>query len=133
MPESNLEVARKAFEIFDPRGVEEMLASCPEDGVWYPFPEWVEEREYRGHDGIRRLIAVWTETFDEYTAIPEDFRDAGDVIVVLGEQRGVIRGSTVEMSQPLGAVCSDFRDGKIGTIRFFQTWKEALDAAGLPG
>ena len=35
--------------------------------------------------------------------------------------------------QPMGSVAWDFRGGKIGKARFFPSWEEALEAAGLSG
>jgi hypothetical protein len=46
---------------------------------------------------------------------------------------GQIKGSSTPVSQPLGLVAWDFRDGKIRKVRFFPTWDAALEAAhGYP-
>jgi hypothetical protein len=44
---------------------------------------------------------------------------------------GKAKGSGVPIAQPLGWICSDFRDGQIGEVRFFLTWEETLEAAGF--
>jgi ketosteroid isomerase-like protein len=131
MSRENVELVRFAFEEFAQGGVERMLAFFPEDGVMYPYPEWVEASEYRGEDGMRAITSVWTDNFDDYAIAPEEIRDLGDCVLVLGEQTGRIKGSGVPIRQPIGMVLSDFRDGKIGEGRFFLTWKQALEAAGL--
>jgi hypothetical protein len=37
----------------------------------------------------------------------------------------------VLVEQPLASISWDFRDGKIGKVRWFPSWEEALEAAGL--
>jgi hypothetical protein len=61
-----------------------------------------------------------------------EVRRVGDRVVVLGETVGRIKGSGVPIRQPIGTVYSDFRDGRIGEGRNFLTWREALEAVGLP-
>ena len=131
MSQENLEIAKRAYETFAAGGVEASLPYFAPDVVAYPFPEWLEESEYRGHDGLRALIAVWTDNFDEFEFHNQGFREVGDSVLVLGETAGKIKGSGVPIRQPLGVVYSDFRDGMIGKTRNFLTWRQALDAVGL--
>ena len=44
---------------------------------------------------------------------------------------GRIKGSAAPIHERYAVVCSDFRDGTFGEVRFFQTWRQALDAVGL--
>jgi hypothetical protein len=44
---------------------------------------------------------------------------------------GRIKHSGTEVSQRIGFVVSGFRDGTFGEVRAFQSWPEALKAAGL--
>ena len=60
-----------------------------------------------------------------------ELRDAGDAVVALIEHGGRIKGTDTPLRQPMGIVYSDFRGEQIGKARFFQTWPEALEAAGL--
>ncbi len=131
MSEENVEIAKRAYDTFAAGGIEAALPCFAPDVVAYPFPEWVEDSEYRGHDGLRALIAVWTDNFDEFEFRNAEFREAGDSVLVLGETAGRIKGSGVPIRQPLGVVYSDFRDGMIGRTRNFLTWRQALEAAGL--
>jgi ketosteroid isomerase-like protein len=131
MSEENVEIVRRTFEQLEKGGVEAALRFLASDVVLYPFPEWVEASEYRGHDGIRRVLAVWTENFDDFTMELQELRDTGDRVVALYEQSGRIKGSGVRVRQPVGGVFGDFRDERIGEASFFQTWDEALEAAGL--
>ena len=131
MSQENVEIAMRAYDTFAAGGIDAALPYFAPDVVAYPFPEWLEESEYRGHDGLRALIAVWTDNFDEFEFHNQGFREVGDSVLVLGETAGKIKGSGVPIRQPLGVVYSDFRDGMIGKTRNFLTWRQALDAVGL--
>ena len=131
MSEDNVEIAKLAYERFAAGGIDAALSSFADDVVAYPFPEWIEQSEYRGHDGMRALIAVWTDNFDEFEFQNHEIREVGESVVILGETAGRIKDSGVPIQQPLGVVYSDFRDGRIGMARNFLTWRQALDAIGL--
>ena len=131
MSEENVEVAKLVYEKFAAGGVEAALPCFAQDVVAYPFPEWIEQSEYRGHDGLRALIAVWTDNFDEFELHTHEVREVGDSVLILGETAGRIKDSGVPIRQPLGVVYSDFRDGKIGKSHNFLTWRQALNAVGL--
>jgi hypothetical protein len=60
-----------------------------------------------------------------------EVREAGNEVVALIEHGGKIKRTDVPLRQPMGIVASDFRNGRVGSLRFFQTWEEALEAAGL--
>jgi ketosteroid isomerase-like protein len=132
MSQENVEIVGGIIEAWNTGGLDAMLWFLPEDVVWYPFPEWPDGAEARnGHDGVRELMDAWTDSFDEWTTDAQEIRDLGDHVLVLGAIAGRIKGSGVPIRQPLGYVCSDFRNGQFGEAHFFLTWKEALKAAGL--
>jgi ketosteroid isomerase-like protein len=132
MADENAEIVRKATEAWNSGGVEAMLEFYPDDAVWYPFPDSPDSADgFRGHDGIRELMRGFSDSFDGYTVAISEIRRHGDRVVALGELSGFIRGSDVQVRQPMGSVAWDFRDGKIGRASFFPSWAEALEAVGL--
>jgi ketosteroid isomerase-like protein len=131
MSQENVEIVRQIYQAFAAGGVEAALPFLAPNGALYPFPEWPGPSEYRGRDGLRRLLAEWTENFDDFEFESHEIRAVGDRVLVLAEMVGRIKGSGVPIRQPLGAIYGDFRDGEIGEGRFFNTWREALKAAGL--
>jgi ketosteroid isomerase-like protein len=71
-----------------------------EDVVWYAFSEAPDYRGgFHGHDGIRELTGNWTDSFDEFAIVGQEFRDRGDRVVALGEISGKIKGSDVAIRQ----------------------------------
>ena len=131
MSEENVEIVRRAYEAFAEAGVEAVMPMFAPDVVMYPFPEWPEQNAYCGHDGLRALLAEWTENFDDFEFAVSEFREADDTVIVLAETVGRVKNTQVPIRQPVGTVYSDFRDGQIGTGRSFLTWGEALEASGL--
>jgi ketosteroid isomerase-like protein len=133
MSRENVELVRKAFELLNTRGVEALLEEfAAPDGVWYTAPEWIEASEYRGHEGLRFLFSVFDDNFDDWTVDLVELHDAGDAVVALIEHGGKVKGTDDPIRQPMGVVYSDFRvEERVGRAHFFQTWREALAAAGL--
>jgi ketosteroid isomerase-like protein len=132
MSQRNVELARRIVTAWNTGGVNALLEFCPADVVWHPFAEWPDGGEPRtGHAGVRELMGAWTDNFDGYEVEVHDVHDLEDRVLVHGEMTGKAKGSGVPIAQPLGWICSDFRDGQIGEVRFFVTWEETLEAAGL--
>jgi ketosteroid isomerase-like protein len=131
MSQRNVELVRRSFEAYASGGIEATFPFYAPDIVWDPGPEWVEETVYRGHDGIRRIDAVFLESFDDYRLQLHDVRAAGDRVVALYEAIGRIKGSARTIQQPVGIVIDEVRDGKIAAVRSYFTWARALDAVGL--
>jgi ketosteroid isomerase-like protein len=131
MSKENVEIVRQAHEAFATGGAEATRMFMAPDLLLYPYPEWAGPTEYRGHEGLRAVLAEWTENFDAFEIQVCEIREAGDSVVMLGETVGQIKGSTVPIRHPLGTVYSNFGDGRIGQSRNFLTWREALKAAGL--
>jgi ketosteroid isomerase-like protein len=131
MSQENVESVHRAWAAAN-QGIEELLTCFPPDCVWHAFPEWPDVVGPRiGHEGIREIMSVWTDNFDGFAVTLLETRDLGDRVVGLGEQSATIKGSGVPIRQPMGQLCSDFRDGMPGDVRFFLTWREALEAGGL--
>jgi ketosteroid isomerase-like protein len=131
MSHENLEIVRKAFGTFGAKGIDAALSCFSADVVWYPTERWLDGSAYRGHDGIRRLAAAFSENFDDFGYHVHDIRDAHDRVVALVDMRGQIKHSGAEVSQRLGFVISGFREGTFGEVRAFPTWSDALKAVGL--
>src|SRR5262245_54593377 len=124
MSEENVEVVRNAYKAFAEAGVEAAMPMFAPDLLMYPFPEWPQPSAYRGHDGLRALLAEWTENFDDFEIAVSEFRENHDAMLLLAEMVGRVKNTQVPIRQPLGTVYSDFRDGRIGTGRSFLTWEQ---------
>ncbi len=131
MSERNLRSVRRGIAAFNAADAERFSELATEDFAWIPaLPGAVGGETYVGRDGIGRYFAEIAETWERLTVRPDELRDAGDVVVMLGRAvgRGVGSGADVEM--PLGFV-AEFRDGRIAKATAFSSHAEALACAGL--
>jgi len=128
MARENVEVVREMLEAFSAEGVDAALPHVAPDAVWHAVPEWPDESDYPGHDGVRRFTAAWTETFDDFALEIEEVREVGDRVVALFWVGGRPRGTGVSVRQPIGGAFT-LRDALAVEARFFLTWDEALAAA----
>jgi len=75
---------------------------------------------------LRDVLNTW----EELRLLPEEFRDLGDRVLMLGRMAGRGLGSGVPVDAPIGMVF-ECRGGKISRIRSFLDRGEALRAVGL--
>ena len=133
MSQENVETVRNAFQTFSAKGIDAALSCFAPDVVWYPTDRWLDDSAYRGHEGIRSLVAAFSENFDDFRYDVHDVRDAQDGVVALVDMIGRIKHSGSEVSQRLGFVVSGFHDGTFREVRAFPSWHDALKAVGLEG
>lgn len=120
-----------AIEAFNEGGVEAALPYLHPEIEWWAPPDWLEDRLYRGHDGIRRLGAHWTQLFEEYRLRVErviDTREHGTVILL--HQLGRISGSADRVEAPIGYL-AEIDEGLVTRVEVRFSWEATLEAAGL--
>jgi len=128
MSQENVEIARRFVERANAGdfGWDQL----DPDIVWVIDPPAFLAGTYHGHDGVRTLVARFTEIFDEARYEIDELLDGGDSVVALGRfrVRGAQSGATG--TQQI-AVVLKFRDGKLVAYRAFFDSERALEAAGL--
>jgi hypothetical protein len=111
-------------------GIESLLLFYAPDVVCYPAPGWVQEEICHGHDGLRRLGAVWSEGWDEVAMQIHQVRDLHERLLILAEFTGRDRATGDPVAVPFGVINSDLReDGRVGDARFFLSWEAAREHA----
>jgi ketosteroid isomerase-like protein len=100
--QENVELVRQGFHALRVGDIEAFLSFFPTDVVWHPFVEWPDDPVYRGYDGVRKLIAAWTDNFEDWGIEVREIRAAGTRVVALTEMTGETKGSRVPIRQPLG-------------------------------
>ena len=134
MSRENVETVQRAVAAWNADDLAAFLAELDADVEWHPAIQPGLEgaaTTYRGHDGAREF---WRqdrgEAWERLTNRPQEFRDLGESVVVLGRIDLPARVTGIEFSQEVGEVF-DLRAGKIVRIRDFLTHAEAVEAAGL--
>jgi ketosteroid isomerase-like protein len=115
-------------QLFGGRGIRpEMLA---EDAEWVNPPDAIEPGTRRGADSFNAAITAVFDTWDDVRFDTERVIDNGDDIVALGLLRGRVDAPGMEVNSPHGQIWT-FRDGRVVRMRWFNSHRETLEAAGL--
>jgi ketosteroid isomerase-like protein len=129
MSEANVEKLSWVLEqLFDSRRIHPDLLT--EDAEWVNPDDAVERGTRRGADNFNGAIASVFATWDDVHFDTERVIDNGDDVVVLGLMRGQLHASGMEVESPHGEIWT-FRDGRVARMRWFNTHRETLEAAGL--
>ena len=104
-------------------------ALAPDAGIAFMTPA-VGATEYRGLEGFLEGWSDWMAPWASYEVDVEEYRDAGDRVVVLVTLRGQTLHDRVEIEQP-GAAVFTVATGKIVRVEFHLDQREALEGAGL--
>ena len=132
MSQENVESVQEIWRAWSHGGIDRLVELVPVDFVAYAVPDWIGRSRQVGPDGLRAMLGEWHEAFTDYELELAEVREAGDRVVARIDQKGVTKEAGVAISQEIGAVYSDFRgDGLIGEVRFYPSWDEALEVAGL--
>jgi ketosteroid isomerase-like protein len=130
MSQDNIEIVRRAFDVWNEGDVEAIRRLYTEDVV---VQTGITEfgRTFEGDDQIGRWVAELQETWAEVRWEPERvFEGDDDLVVSFYRGIGVGRESGVEVVRDLTGVYR-IRDGKIASERIYLDRDEALEAAGL--
>jgi ketosteroid isomerase-like protein len=130
MSQENVEVAMQAIEAFNGRNVDAFAFLTTPDFEWAPSMVAVEGETFQGREGIDRYFRSLSNSWEQFHIHRDRFRDAADLVVMLGRLEGRGVGSGVPVDAPLGMVF-DLRGGMISRIRGYLDHAEALEAAGL--
>jgi ketosteroid isomerase-like protein len=128
LSEENVEIVRRAWEAWSRGDVEGLAALWDPDMVLHV--NQAGQGVYRGHEGAIKSLVDWTEDFDDFNVVAEEFLDKGDYVVVRTRQTGRGKSSGAPMEGLFWFVCQ-MREGKAVRIEVFATEQEALEAAGL--
>ncbi len=120
-----LDIVKRSYESFARDDLDAVMADMHPEIEWQQAQGLPHGGTYRGVKEVRRAIfdPLDAEWWDEFTAIPDEFLDAGGEIGVLGRYRGVAKGTGKRLDVPFVHVWS-VEDGL--AVRF----RQFLDTAG---
>lgn len=131
MSEENIDIARRAYAAFNLAGIEGILDSLDPDIEWRTWERFVREpRVYRGHAGVREVLRIFTENFDDFSAEPLEFIDAGERVVVPVKLSGRAKGTGESASFELVHVWT-VNGRRAGRLDVYSSKAEALEAVGM--
>jgi ketosteroid isomerase-like protein len=132
MSEDSVGLVRSIYEAFAAGDIPGVLGRMAPDMEWNEaenFP-YADGNPYVGADAIvggvfARLGGEW----DGFAAVPEEFLDAGDTVVVLGRYKGICKAT----GKPLDAQMAHVWRVKGGKAVHFQQYTDTLQAARVTG
>jgi uncharacterized protein len=127
MSQENVEVVLALFAAYEQGDVFDYLAP---DVEWQVRSDLPDSKTYRGHDGIRNLLATFEEVMDEQWYRAQEFIEAGDEVVVPLRWGGRGKGSGIRFEEGQETWIFTVKEGKIARVREFATREAALEAAG---
>ncbi len=114
----NKEIIENAYKFFASGDVPALLASFDENIEWTEAEGFPYGGTYTGADAILENVFMKLGTeWEKFSAVPEEFLDAGEKIVALGNYSGKYNATGKSMSVPFAHVWT-LRDGKI--VKFVQ-------------
>src|SRR5438309_511535 len=136
MSQGNVEVVRRAYELFNEGGPEAVISA----GIW--SPEIVYDFSpseipglgvYRGYGEVRAFFEEdWFGAFpfEEWEVVLDELVDHGDQVIARHRQRGLgaSSGAAAELEQGL---IYTLRDGLIVRVEIYGDPEKALEAVGL--
>ena len=129
MSEENVEIVRRMYQAY--------LQGDADGALAYFDPKVVADNSRRlgggighGREGLRRIVAEYAGTFEEFREEIEEMRDLGRLVYVVVTQRGRGKGSGVEVEMRY-ALLYEVQDGKVTWMAVYPDPSEALEAAGL--
>jgi ketosteroid isomerase-like protein len=131
MSRENVEIARGVHEAFNRRDVATLLGLLDPEVEWIPILAALEGRVYRGHASVRRWLRDLDTDWEYFETRPEEFRDLGDRVLILGSWRARGRASGVQLENQPGSWLVHLKDGKVMRQQTYTDRAEALLAAGL--
>jgi ketosteroid isomerase-like protein len=126
--DENVAVVREATEAFTALDLERWKGTAADGVELYPRAEEPGVKPvYRGMEGLLEYLGNWYSGWDEYTAEPVEFIDAGEYVVVDFREVGIAKGSGIRVEENF-AHAFKVEDGKITEWRMFGPVDEALGA-----
>lgn len=132
MSKQNVDLIRSIYDAFATGDIPAVVATMSPDVEWNEaenFP-YADNNPYRGPEAVLtgvfgRIATDW----QDFGAVPEEYLDAGDTIVVLGRYRGRSAATGREMDAQLAHVWR-VHDGK---AVHFQQYTDTLQVARVMG
>ena len=126
--ETNGDLARRGFELWNERRFDDVLLLFHEKAVWdmRPFGVPGMATAFEGHEGIRRFFSEWLEAFPDSSIAVEDVEERGEWTMTLVLQM-VSGGASVTPVPFRYAGIGHWRDGRLDFVENHSD----LDVAGL--
>jgi uncharacterized protein len=123
-----IEQARAAYDAWSRNDLDAFVECFSNDVELQPYlGRGLGSTVYRGHTGLRRWYKEANEEWDELRVAPQEFKDAGEQLVIFLKAVGRGRGSQLEVEAEIVHV-AEFHGGRFTRLRGFGDREQALKA-----
>jgi ketosteroid isomerase-like protein len=131
MSQENVELVKSLFAAFADRDLDAAASVLhPEIEIRPAIVGGPEGVVYRGLNGNRQFWADIDAAWTEFRIEPEEFRDLGGQVLVLGRAFAHAPGSGIALDEATAWIAA-VHEGQIVRFRSFTNQRQALEAAGL--
>ena len=127
---SAVELVKRSYVAFEAGDMDAVLGDMDSQIEWQQAQGLPHGGTYRGVDEVRRNIfdPLDEQWWDEFSAVPTEFLDAGGEVVVLGRYRGRAKGTGKQLDVPFVHVWTVRGEKAVRFRQFLDTagWIEAL-------
>jgi ketosteroid isomerase-like protein len=129
MAQQNVDLARRMVEWFNALDAEAAQAHSTDDVEIVPLRAAMEGTTYRGSHAFAAFLSDTEEAWAGIRFDPEDFREAGNRVVAIGQlsARARVTGAGVNARV---ALLIEYREGRVSRVRTYTDVDEALEATG---
>jgi ketosteroid isomerase-like protein len=124
----NLDLARSLIDLWNAGDIEGVVDLYTDDAAMIAGPDWPDQAEYHGHDGVRQNIEQWRSVWESSRIVAERIEVHGDRVVASGAWLTRGRASGIEGKMPF-VILLTLRGGKIASLEWFTDHGEAVAAA----
>jgi ketosteroid isomerase-like protein len=125
-----VDIVKRSYDAFERGDMDGVLGDMHPDIVWEQAQGLPHGGVYHGLGEVRRNIVdpLYAEWWDEFSAVPGEFLEAGGQVVVLGRYRGTAKGTGKVLDVPFVHVWTLEGDKAVRFRQFLDTagWVDAL-------
>jgi uncharacterized protein len=125
-----LEIVKRSYDAFARKDLDGVLADMHPDIEWEQAQGLPHGGTYHGLEEVRRNIfePLDAEWWSEFSAVPDEFIEAGSEVVVLGRYRGVAKETGKQLNVPFVHLWTVHGEQAVRFRQFLDTmgWVEAL-------
>ena len=125
-----LDLVKRSYAAFDRDDMDAVLADMDTEIVWEQAQGLPHGGIYHGVDAVRRNVfdPLDEQWWDEFSAVPAEFLDAGGEVIVIGRYLGVAKGTGKQLDVPFVHIWTVRGERAVRFRQFLDTagWVEAL-------
>jgi ketosteroid isomerase-like protein len=131
IPSGNVATVRRALSAYASGDLPSFFAELDSDIEWIGAREFPDARAFRGHDGVRDALRLWSDVWDTMELRASEFLAADDGrVLAVGEVQLHAEETGLDFTSPMAMLIA-VRRGKLAFVQFFLDLDEARAAAAL--